>query len=962
MTLNEKIKDSVQMTTGLRCFEGTPPDSVTGRFAYFFQLRSGAAKRYNEVAVFFVERPVFAPLDPERATVDCRYLALDWLNGLYAYSGLKFQEIISQNNIRDGFGGYGVGMRLVLVDEARNTGGGSNPKPILNYFRITAYSTDGNDGTVTVGWSGQTRPPLEYSHDGKEWNDFLTDFGLDVIQQYSRVDSIVFRIKEGYTWSPTSNSNHFNIYTDGSGNVKAVISGNIMSLVDATMETTTIPIDNCFSTLFCNCRGIVSAENLELPATTLTRYCYRHMFYGCTSLTTAPALPAKTLALSCYENMFFGCTSLTVAPALPATTLANYCYSDMFYGCTSLTAAPALPATTLAQYCYLLMFAGCTALETAPELPATTLVNNCYNQMFVGCTALTEAPELPATTLADNCYGNMFAECSSLETAPELPATTLADGCYSYMFRACTSLETAPELQATTLVNNCYQSMFIGCTSLDYIKVNFTTWSTATEFWAENVAESGTFECPDGLSIVYDRDHIPTGWRVVKPTMYNVLAVSGDQTMGSVTGGGSYAVGDTVTLTATALDGYNFVNWTVNNVEVSTSETYTFTVSQAVTVQGNFEEAASYMTFNALQDNSSVGWYSSTYPNLEYSTDGSTWTAFTSPVSVNTGGKVMFRNNGTAWTATSGSSHFTTTGSFDLSGNIMSLVDATMESTTIPIVRCFIYLFSSCNGIITAHELILPATTLTSQCYQYMFYSCTSLTTAPDLPAMTLAQGCYQYMFIGCTSLTIAPDLPATTMYYNCYNQMFTGCTSLTIAPDLPATTLNVDCYSSMFRGCTSLTTAPSILPATTLSDFCYSSMFQGCTSLTTAPELPATALAERCYNSMFQGCTSLTTAPELPATTIQKGCYSNMFQGCTSLTTAPELPATGTLSNCYYYMFYGCASLNYIKCLATSLASGSTTGWVNGVSATGTFVKDASTNWPTGGNGIPSGWTVQNA
>ena len=37
-------------------------------------------------------------------------------------------------------------------------------------------------------------------------------------------------------------------------------------------------------------------------------------------------------------------------------TMENYCYNAMFYGCTSLTQAPALPATTLASYCYDYMF------------------------------------------------------------------------------------------------------------------------------------------------------------------------------------------------------------------------------------------------------------------------------------------------------------------------------------------------------------------------------------------------------------------------------------------------------------------------------------------------------------------------------------------------------------------------------------------------------------------------------
>ena len=78
---------------------------------------------------------------------------------------------------------------------------------------------------------------------------------------------------------------------------------------------------------------------------------------------TAGQHPA--MAEKCYSNMFYGCTSLTTAPSLPATTLANYCYSNMFNGCTSLTTAPSLPATTLARYCYRNMFNDCTSIKLA---------------------------------------------------------------------------------------------------------------------------------------------------------------------------------------------------------------------------------------------------------------------------------------------------------------------------------------------------------------------------------------------------------------------------------------------------------------------------------------------------------------------------------------------------------------------------------------------------------------------
>jgi hypothetical protein len=88
------------------------------------------------------------------------------------------------------------------------------------------------------------------------------------------------------------------------------------------------------------------------------------------------------------------------------------------------------------------------------------------------------------------------------------------------------------------------------------------------------------------------------------------------------------------------------------------------------------------------------------------------------------------------------------------------------------------------------------------------------------------------------------------------------------------------------------------------------------------------------------------------------------MFNGCTSLTTAPELPATTLVNSCYEYMFEGCSNLNYIKAMFTTEPSSSyTTNWVNGVAASGTFVKNSAATWNvTGADGIPTGWTVQTA
>ena len=100
---------------------------------------------------------------------------------------------------------------------------------------------------------------------------------------------------------------------------------------------------------------------------------------------------------------------------------------------------------------------------------------------------------------------------------------------------------------------------------------------------------------------------------------------------------------------------------------------------------------------------------------------------------------------------------------------------------------------------------------------------------------------------------------------------------------------------------------------------------------------LPATTLAQNCYNSMFRDCTGLTAAPALPATTLEQYCYNSMFSGCTHLVA--------------------------ITCLATDIsASGALSNWVLNVAASGTFTKAAGVTWPSGYNGIPSNWTVEEA
>ena len=119
-------------------------------------------------------------------------------------------------------------------------------------------------------------------------------------------------------------------------------------------------------------------------------------------------------------------------------------------------------------------------------------------------------------------------------------------------------------------------------------------------------------------------------------------------------------------------------------------------------------------------------------------------------------------------------------------------------------------------------------------------------------------------------------------------------------------------------------------------------------------------------FSRLFINCSNIVNVDSnfLPATTLADYCYDHMFYGCKNLVNAPELPATTLACYCYDHRFSSCKKLNYIKMLATNIpGSYCLNNWVNGVSSTGTFVKNAAmTSLPTGKSGIPSGWTVQNA
>ena len=80
---------------------------------------------------------------------------------------------------------------------------------------------------------------------------------------------------------------------------------------------------------------------------------------------------------------------------------------------------------------------------------------------------------------------------------------------------------------------------------------------------------------------------------------FNINVEANNASWGSVDGGGTFEQGETCTITATPSTGYEFKKWTKDGSDVSTSESYTFTVTENATYVAVFgEPAVTYYTVN----------------------------------------------------------------------------------------------------------------------------------------------------------------------------------------------------------------------------------------------------------------------------------------------------------------------------------------------------------------------------
>ena len=102
--------------------------------------------------------------------------------------------------------------------------------------------------------------------------------------------------------------------------------------------------------------------------------------------------------------------------------------------------------------------------------------------------------------------------------------------------------------------------------------------------WTKNGTQVST-NASYTFTVTEDADYVAN----FETEIYFITATANPTTGGNVTGAGSFSHGQSCTLTATAKNGYIFLNWTESGSVVSTSPSYTFTVTEDADYVANFE-------------------------------------------------------------------------------------------------------------------------------------------------------------------------------------------------------------------------------------------------------------------------------------------------------------------------------------------------------------------------------------
>jgi len=374
-------------------------------------------------------------------------------------------------------------------------------------------------------------------------------------------------------------------------NCESLTSIDVESGNNAYASESGVLFDKNKTTLICCPAGKTGAYIIPSSVTTIGRFAFN--FSNLTSVT----IPSSVTAIEYGAFFAFRLTSITIPSSV--TTINN-----AFAFCPVLTSIDVESGnsayasengvlfdknkTTL--ICYPM---GKTADTYVIPSSVTTIGESAFNR----CSLISITIPSSVVTIGRGAFAG-----SSLLTSIIIPSgvTTIEDG----TFQSCSSLASITIPSSVITIGN---AVFYSCHSLTSI-INFNPMPIEIDSYVfEGVNQSAcTLKVLTSAVSAYQNAAVWQEFNIVGG-YYHVQVGVNNEEYGTAIGDGYYNENETAIVTATANEGYKFVNWTKDGIEVSADNPYSFTATEDMELIANFEEEGETYLVSVSVNNEEYG-------------------------------------------------------------------------------------------------------------------------------------------------------------------------------------------------------------------------------------------------------------------------------------------------------------------------------------------------------------------
>ena len=341
-----------------------------------------------------------------------------------------------------------------------------------------------------------------------------------------------------------------------------------------------------------------------------------YAFYYCTSLTSVTIGNSVT---SIGNKAFYNCTSLTsVTIGNSVTSVGN----EAFYNCTSLTSVTiGNSVTSIGDYTFYrcsrldsisipnsVTYIGYSAFELCSGLTSVTIPNNvnyigkrafadCYRLRTLNYNAINCSDFRNSSERVHDNYEDVWYTIYTGVFPKSLKRINIGDSVQRIPANFAYAIDSLMAIIIPNNVTSIGDSTFNGCSNLrDVTSLATTPPSLGSDIFSA----AGILKVPCGSLNSYRYSSWLDYFTIMEEICDNITitVTSANENMGTVSGGGEYAFGAQVTITATPNQGYRFVCWNDGN----TDNPRTITVTEEATYIATFEEGVGIESIDILDN------------------------------------------------------------------------------------------------------------------------------------------------------------------------------------------------------------------------------------------------------------------------------------------------------------------------------------------------------------------------